>query len=447
MKATANKIECGLKGVFPVPSDKSISHRALMLSALADGTTDIYNLLESEDVLCTLQALKDMGINISKEIDDEDIEFYRVVGGALSEPKNPINLGNSGTSARLLSGIIAGNNIKACLIGDASLSKRPMGRVIKPLSMMGASFSQEKENDSLPLWITGTAEPNAISYDMPVASAQLKSAVLLAGLNSSGLIRIKEPRASRDHTEIMLRAFGVNVETKDEPDGSSEIILETPVKLVSPKRIVIPADPSAAAFMAVAAMLYPDSDVTLPNVCMNKTRTGLYKILKKMGANIKFENEDDLNGEPVADIHIQYSGALKACNVPFSYVPSMIDEYPILSMLASMSQGTMRMKGLAELRVKESNRLDKIVNGLSLCGVQALIDGDDLIIHGTGGTSPIGGAMIDTGMDHRIAMSFLILGGITQKPITIDNADAIATSFPDFVEGMNSFCTKIELIA
>jgi 3-phosphoshikimate 1-carboxyvinyltransferase len=442
--ATARKTKQGLSGVFPVPGDKSISHRSLIFAALAEGVTEIYGLLESDDVLHTADALQKMGILIEKE-DTAQGRVWRVTGGKLTSPKEPLYLGNSGTSARLLAGVIAGQGITACLTGDASLSKRPMARVTEPLSKMGATFRQEKEDAALPLWIEGTATPKAIRYKSPVASAQVKSAILLAGLNAEGETCVHEPGSSRDHTERMLEAFGIAVETGAAYGGGSEAALKGGTKLVSPGRIDVPADPSSAAFPAVAALITKKSFVVLPAVSMNPTRAGLYKILKKMGADIELKNETSLGGEPVADLHIRSGEVLKGCTVPAVYVPTMIDEYPILAVAASVAEGVTRMEGLAELRVKESNRLEKIADGLKACGVRTEIDGDDLIVYGRGHLSVMGGATIETGFDHRIAMSFLVLGGITREPVTIDRADAIATSFPSFIKEMNKRGCDIRL--
>lgn len=442
--ATARKTKEGLSGVFPVPGDKSISHRALIFAALAEGVTEIYGLLESEDVLHTAEALQKMGIQIEKQ-DGKEGRVWRVTGGKLVSPKEPLYLGNSGTSARLLAGVIAGQGITACLTGDASLSRRPMARVSEPLSKMGAKFRQENEDTALPLWIEGTATPKAITYDSPVASAQVKSAILLAGLNAAGETCVREPGSSRDHTERMLEAFGIEVESGASYGGGSEAALKGGKKLVSPGRIDVPADPSSAAFPAVAALITKKSFLVLPAVSMNPTRAGLYKILKKMGAEIERKNETMLGGEPVADLHIRAGATLKGVTVPAVYVPMMIDEYPVLAVAAAVAEGVTRMEGLAELRVKESNRLEKIAEGLKACGVRTEIDGDDLIVHGRGNLSVKGGAVIETGFDHRIAMSFLVLGGVTREPVTIDRADAIATSFPTFIREMNKRGCDIRL--
>ncbi|TNE31805.1 MAG: 3-phosphoshikimate 1-carboxyvinyltransferase [Alphaproteobacteria bacterium] len=442
--ATARKTKQGLSGVFPVPGDKSISHRSLIFAALAEGVTEIYGLLESDDVLHTADALQKMGILIEKEETSEG-RVWRVTGGKLTSPKEPLYLGNSGTSARLLAGVIAGQGVTACITGDESLSRRPMARVTEPLSKMGAKFRQENEDTALPLWIEGVEKPRAITYNSPVASAQVKSAILLAGLNAEGETCVREPGSSRDHTERMLEAFGIDVETGAAYGGGSEAALKGGKKLVSPGRIDVPADPSSAAFPAVAALITKKSFVVLPAVSMNPTRAGLYKILKKMGADIELKNETMLGGEPVADLHIRAGEVLKGCTVPAVYVPAMIDEYPILAVAASVAEGITRMEGLAELRVKESNRLEKIASGLKACGVRTEIDGDDLIVYGRGNLSVMGGVTIETGFDHRIAMSFLVLGGVTREPITIDRADAIATSFPTFIKEMNKRGCDIRL--
>lgn len=447
MTATAYAVTQGLKGTFPVPGDKSISHRSLIFSALSDGQTEIFDILESEDILCTADALSKMGVVITKRPDTDKAgqNVYVVTGANLQNPETPLYLGNSGTSARLLSGVIAGQGVTACLTGDDSLSQRPMGRVSNPLTQMGAVFRQEDTASSLPLWVESCSALQAIDYDMPVSSAQIKSAILFAGLCADGVTTVTDPGKSRDHTERMMKAYGLEIDISEQDDGRQAVSVTGGGVLQTPERIVVPADPSSAAFPAVAAILYEGSDIVLPNICMNPTRAGLYSVLKDMGADIVFENMRDVGGEPVADIHVRYNGALKGVMVGKEVVPSMIDEYPILAVAASFAKGTTRMQGLEELRVKESNRLEKIAAGLLSCGVQAEIDGDDLIVHGTDGAAPEGGAQIATGFDHRIAMSFLVLGGKTQKPVTIDAPDAIATSFPNFIADMTALGCDIRL--
>ena len=446
MTATSHKLATGLMGKFPVPGDKSISHRSLIFSALSEGETEIHDILESDDVLCTARALRRMSIRAEKRTDPETAgkEIYHVVGGALSSPAEVLYLGNSGTSARLLAGVIAGRPVKACITGDESLSSRPMERVTKPLTKMGASFHQE-EQTSLPLTVEGVEKPQAISYQMPVSSAQIKSAILFAAMNAEGETVVSEPGNSRDHTERMMNAFGVEVDTDKVIGGGTRVTIKGGGKITTPDKIIVPADPSSAAFPTVAALLNEGSDVFMPNICMNPTRAGLYKILVKMGADIKFENERDVGGEPVADLRVRYSGVLKGISVPAMHVPSMIDEYPILAVAAAFADGTTRMEGLAELRVKESNRLEKIAEGLNACGARAEIEGDDLIVHGSEGRALKGGATIETGFDHRIAMSFLVMGTSTNMPIIIDKPDAIATSFPNFITDMNELGADIKL--
>ncbi|TVQ84884.1 MAG: 3-phosphoshikimate 1-carboxyvinyltransferase [Micavibrio sp.] len=437
--AVSHPVRNGLTGDFAVPGDKSVSHRALIFAALAEGDTEIHGLLESEDVLCTAAALRAMGAEIRAE-DKEDGRVWHVTGtgGQLVSPEAPLDLGNSGTSARLLAGVIAGAGITACLAGDASLSKRPMDRVVQPLSKAGAKFRQENAESSLPLWIEGAEKPQPIIYDSPVASAQVKSAVLLAGLFAEGQTRLRESATSRDHTERMLEAFGASVTRSIILGGGHEVMIEGPVKLVSPGRLDVPADPSSAAFPVVAALLLRGSNLKLSGVMTNPTRAGLFKVLQKMGADISFENERMLGGEPVADLRVRSGKRLKGIGVPEITVPSMIDEYPVLAVAAAFAEGRTRMEGLAELRVKESNRLEKIAEGLKACGVQAMIEEDDLVVLGRGDLSVGGGGQIETGFDHRIAMSFLVLGAAARAPVTIDRADAIATSFPGFVEKMNA---------
>lgn len=447
MTATSHKLTTGLIGKFPVPGDKSISHRSLIFSALSEGETEIHDILESDDVLCTARALRRMGIQAEKKVDPENPskEIYHVVGGPLSSPAEVLYLGNSGTSARLLAGVIAGRPVKACLTGDESLSSRPMERVTKPLTKMGASFHQEEERTSLPLTVEGVEKPQAITYQMPVSSAQIKSAILFAGMNADGETVVSEPGNSRDHTERMMNAFGVEVDTDKIIGGGTRVTLKGGGTISTPDKIIVPADPSSAAFPTVAALLNEGSDVFMPNICMNPTRAGLYKILAKMGADIQFENKREVGGEPVADLRVRYSGVLKGISVPAMHVPSMIDEYPILAVAAAFAEGTTRMEGLAELRVKESNRLEKIAEGLNACGARAEIERDDLIVYGSEGRALKGGATIETGFDHRIAMSFLVMGTVTNMPITIDKPDAISTSFPNFIADMNEIGADIKL--
>lgn len=402
----------GLTGTAPVPGDKSVSHRALMLGALAQGETVINGLLQSDDVRRTVAALTALGISIV-----EDEGCWRVRGGALQSPAAPLDLGNSGTSARLLMGLVAGWRVDAEFTGDASLSRRPMKRVIEPLVQMGARV----EGAALPLTMHGGGL-RGIRYTLPVASAQVKSAILLAGLRAAGATEIIEPQPTRDHTERMLRLFGANVVSE-----GHVITIEGGQKLTA-QAVSVPADPSSAAFPAVAALIVPGSDITIPGVLVNPLRIGLYTTLIEMGADIAFENERIVSGESVADLRVRAS-QLKGVTVPESRVPSMIDEFPILSVAAAFAAGETVMTGLHELRVKESDRLAAMAAGLQAAGVKVDAGAESLRI--TGGAVR-GGCTVATQMDHRIAMSFLVLGLGAEKPVSVDHAEMIATSFPGF---------------
>jgi len=421
-----------LRGQVSIPGDKSISHRALMLASQAPGTTTIHGLLEGHDVLNTAKALDSLGVSIKRK---GDAWIVKGVGiGGLSESKDVLDMGNSGTSTRLLMGLVTPYPFTTFFTGDDSLRSRPMKRVITPLVEMGASFAA-RDGERLPLALKGTTTPHSITYRLPVASAQVKSAILLAGLNTPGKTTVIEPVATRDHTENMLEFFGIKIERKKQADGAVAITVEgkQPIKS-SDHEIRVPGDPSSAAFLVVAALLTKNSDITISNVCINPLRTGLFTTLKEMGAALAFTNERMIGGEKVADIAVKSSG-LKAVTVPAERAPSMIDEYPILAVAAAFAKGETVMHGLSELRIKESDRLAAIVESLTACGVKARAEGDSLYV--TGGSVP-GGATINTRYDHRIAMSFLVMGMASEKPVTIDDASAIATSFPNFVELMNS---------
>jgi 3-phosphoshikimate 1-carboxyvinyltransferase len=418
-----------LAGRVGVPGDKSISHRALMFGALAVGRTEITGLLEGEDVLATAAALRAMGAGIERHADGA----WSVDGaglGGLGEPGDVLDLGNSGTAARLLLGILATHPFTSFVTGDASLRSRPMRRVTDPLSRFGARFVA-RDGGLLPLAVTGAQDPVPIEYRLPVPSAQLKSAVLLAGLNTPGRTTVIEPQPSRDHTERMLGHFGAHIDIEPEPSGGRRVTVEGQPELVAAP-IVVPGDPSSAAFPLVAGLIVPGSDVTIENVGLNPSRTGLLECLAEMGADIEFENRREAGGEPVADLRVRASDALHGADIPGSRAPSMIDEYPVLAMAAACARGRTIMRGLAELRVKESDRLAGIAAGLAACGVAVTVDGDDLIVDGGGGP-PAGGALIHTRLDHRIAMAFLVFGLATREPVRIDDSRPIATSFPDFV--------------
>ena len=438
-----------LSGEASVPGDKSISHRALILGATAVGETRITGLLESEDVLATATALRALGARIEPGDDLEDgpangghwSVFGRGVGG-LGEPAGVLDLGNSGTAVRLLIGVVATHPFKTTFSGDASLSKRPMERVMTPLRQMGAQFTAR--GGRLPITVSGTAGPIPITYELPVPSAQVKSAVLLAGLNTPGRTTVIEPEPTRDHTERMLAHFGAEVEIADAPDGGKTVALTGQPELTG-KNVAVPGDFSSAAFPMVAALLAPKSRVVLTGVGVNPLRIGLLETLKDMGANIGVENKRQQNGEDVADLIVEAS-ALKGVTVPAARAPAMIDEYPILAVAAAFAEGETRLEGLGELRVKESDRLDAIARGLAAAGVDVAETEDSLTIRGTGGRGTggvAGGARIEAAEDHRIAMAFLVLGAVTEPPVEIDDGATIDTSFPGFADLMNGLGADI----
>ncbi|HEX7874238.1 MAG TPA: 3-phosphoshikimate 1-carboxyvinyltransferase [Sphingobium sp.] len=421
-----------LRGTVTVPGDKSISHRSLMLGALAVGETRIEGLLEGEDVLATAAAMRAMGADIARG--DDGIWTVHGVGvGGLLQPQVALDMGNSGTSTRLLMGLIASHGITATFTGDASLSKRPMGRVTEPLSRMGAEF-MTSPGGRLPLTMRGLCPAVPIEYRLPVASAQVKSAVLLAGLNTPGITRVIEPIPTRDHSERMLRGFGATLDVEIESDGT-RIISVTGEAELSGQQIVVPGDPSSAAFPIVAALIVPGSEVTVTNVGMNPTRAGIFEILRTMGADLTYSNERIVGGEPVADITARHS-VLTGIDVPPDVAPSMIDEFPILFVAAAMAKGVTRTSGLDELRVKESDRLTLMAQGLARIGARVEEVEDGLIITGTGG-EPLGGGNqapdISAALDHRIAMSFTVAGLVTTGGLTVDDMRPVATSFPTFL--------------
>lgn len=445
MVALVSKPVSGIKGIARVPGDKSISHRALMLGAIAEGETVISGLLEGEDVLRTARALLSMGAIITPP--DMPGGMWRAQGltkgasGAiiLRPPRTALDLGNSGTSARLLMGLISGYSVTAVLTGDASLTKRPMGRVIKPLSQMGAQF-EATSGDKMPIRVIGAGNLRPISYTLPVPSAQVKSAIMLAGLRAGGITMIVEPVPTRDHSERMLRYFGADILSQAQPDGSNVVTVTGGARLTG-RQVTVPSDPSSAAFVAVAALITEDSDIVISNVSVNPLRVGLYDTLKEMGANIAFENPREKSGEPVADLRVK-SSALRGVVVPAARVASMIDEFPILAIAAAFAQGKTVMTDLAELRVKESDRLLAIVRGLSAAGVKADMGEDSLTVTGCDGV-PAGGCVVETQLDHRIAMSFLVLGMAAKLPVTVDDGETINTSFPGFTALMNSLGAAI----
>lgn len=413
-----------LTGFVRVPGDKSISHRALMFGALATGRTRIEGLLEGEDILRTAQALQAMGCPITKAGSTWEV-LGRGVGG-LAEPSGEVDFGNAGTGVRLMMGVIAGHDMKVRLTGDASLSRRPMGRILKPLRQMGLEVI-DGAAEKLPLTIRGTTDLIPIEYQLPVASAQIKSAVLIAGLHAAGETTVIEPEATRDHTERMLAHFGAQL-AATKRQGMRAISVKGDAEL-SGRDVQVPGDPSSAAFLAAATLIVPGSEVTVEGVLVNPTRTGFYATLREMGADVAFLNERDQGGEPVADIRVRHA-KLKGVTVPAARAPSMIDEYPVLACLAAYAEGETRMQGLAELKVKESDRLAATSAGLAANGVATKVDGDTLIVEGGRGVR--GGGVVATHLDHRIAMAFLTLGLGADRPVTVDDAGMIATSFPEF---------------
>jgi 3-phosphoshikimate 1-carboxyvinyltransferase len=421
-----------LTGQVAVPGDKSISHRALMFGALAIGETRITGLLTGEDVLRTAAAMRALGAEVTRDPDGT----WRVAGrgvGGLTEPADVLDMGNSGTAARLLCGILASHPLFAVMTGDASLRGRPMRRVIDPLSACGARFAS-RAGGRLPLAVEGARDALPLDYVVPVPSAQVKSAVLLAGLNARGTTRVEEREATRDHSENMLRHFGASVTV--ELAGAGRIITLRGQPELRAADVVVPGDPSSAAFPLAAALLVPGSRLTLPAIGLNPLRTGLLATLAEMGANIAVENARTEGGEPVGDLIVTH-GILRGVDVPPERAPSMIDEYPVLAVIAALAEGTTRMRGLKELRVKESDRLAATAALLSVNGVAVEIEGDDLLVHGTG-KPPSGGGLVATHMDHRIAMAALVLGLATDQPVTVDDAGFIDTSFPGFVALMNA---------
>jgi 3-phosphoshikimate 1-carboxyvinyltransferase len=408
-----------------VPGDKSISHRALMFGALATGTTRISGLPEGGDVLNTAKAVTALGAPAAKEGDTWVVKG-RGVGG-LRQPDAPIDFGNSGTGTRLMMGIIAGHPITVTMTGDASLSRRPMRRVISPLKNMGLQIAEDRE--TLPLTLTGSDQLIPIVYELPVPSAQVKSAILLAGLHAPGETTVIEKEVTRDHTERMLRFFGADIRT-EQRDGKTHITVKGDAEMVG-RDVTVPGDPSSAAFLICAALLVPGSDVTVEGVLVNETRTGLYITLQEMGADVTLMNSREDGGEPIADIRARYS-KLKGVTVPAARAPSMIDEYPVLAAVAAFADGDTVMQGLAELKVKESDRLAATAAGLEANGVRATVDGDTLTVHGTGGKVP-GGGGVATHLDHRIAMAFLTMGLASEAPVIVDDTAMIATSFPEFL--------------
>lgn len=440
-KAAAMRARAGgpLSGTAPVPGDKSVSHRALILGALAVGETRITGLLEGEDVLDTGRAMRAFGAEVERVGDGE----WRVQGvgvGGFREPENVIDCGNSGTGVRLIMGAMATCDISATFTGDASLRGRPMGRITEPLAGFGTR-AYGRRGGRLPLVLVGAANPMPVRYTTPVPSAQVKSAVLLAGLNAPGETVVIEHEATRDHTERMLGGFGATIRTETTPEG--RVITLTGQPELTGQTIAVPRDPSSAAFPVVAALMVPGSDILVPGIGLNPTRAGLFDTLREMGADITFNDERIEGGEPVADLRVRFS-ALKGIEVPPERAASMIDEYPILSALAATAEGRTVMRGVKELRVKESDRIDAMARGLEACGVRVEEGEDFMIVHGCGADGVPGGATVESRLDHRIAMSFLCLGLMSRAPITVDDGGPIATSFPSFVTLMRDLGATIE---
>lgn len=424
-----------ISGRVKVPGDKSISHRALILAGLATGRTRIEGLLEADDVMATARAMQALGAAVSRSG-----AAFEVLGqgvGGLARADGVLDFGNSGTASRLILGVLAGYPMRVVLTGDASLCRRPMSRVLKPLAEMGLTVEGDK--DTLPLTVEGTQDLLPIVYELPVPSAQVKSAILLAGLHAPGRTTVIEPLPTRDHTERMLRFFGAEVDVQTREDGTRAVTVGGNAELTG-AHVVVPGDPSSAAFLVAAALVCPGSDLVIENVLLNPTRTGFFETLRDMGADIEILRQHDEAGEPVGDLHIR-SSDLKGVRVPPERAPSMIDEYPMLAALAAFANGETRMEGLAELKVKESDRLAATAAGLAACGVEARIEGDDLIVSGRGTVQ--GGGLVETQMDHRIAMAFLTLGLGAEEPVTVDDIGMIATSFPAFVPLMSGLGAQL----
>jgi 3-phosphoshikimate 1-carboxyvinyltransferase len=417
-----------LKGTALVPGDKSISHRSLIFGAMALGETRVTGLLEGQDVLDTAKAMQAFGATVTRH-GQGDWSVQGVGVGGFQEPADVIDCGNSGTGVRLIMGTMATSAMTVTFTGDASLRKRPMGRVTEPLALFGTQ-AYGRKGGRLPMTVVGAARPNPVRYALPVASAQVKSAILLAGLNCPGETVVIEREPTRDHSERMLIGFGAKLEVERRAEGSV-ITLQGQPQLRA-QSVAVPRDPSSAAFPVCAALLVEGSDIFVPGVSQNLTRNGLYITLMEMGAEIEFQNPREEGGEPVADLRVRFSGNMQGIEVPPERAPSMIDEYPILAVVAACASGKTVMRGVKELRVKESDRIDAMARGLEACGVQIEEDEDTLIVHGMGAGGVPGGAICATHIDHRIAMSFLVLGLASKQPVSVDDASPIATSFPIF---------------
>ena len=428
-----------LNGEITIPGDKSISHRCVILSSLAIGESKINGLLNSSDVNCTINAMKSFGASIDMS-SNEECTVNGIGIGSLKQPDNPLDFGNSGTAVRLMLGLVSTYPIETHFTGDESLTQRPMRRVTDPLTDFGANF-ELRNKEFLPIVVKGANLPIPITYEMEVASAQVKSAILLAGLNTPGITTVVEKEKTRDHTETLLKYYGYEI-SQEERNNKNFISLEGQ-KFLSPVNIKVPGDPSSAAYPVVAGLICKNSNIKIKNVLLNPTRDGLYRCLDEMGAKITYSNKKNEAGEITYDLEVK-SSSLKPIDVPAERAPSMIDDYPILAVAASLTNGISIFRGLSELKVKESDRLLGIYNFLSKNGIEAKIDSNNLIINGSSG-GPKGGGLVETNLDHRIAMSSIILGMVSDESIRIDDIETIKTSFPNFIELMKKLGARISV--
>ncbi|RVV97274.1 3-phosphoshikimate 1-carboxyvinyltransferase [Mesobaculum littorinae] len=429
-----------LTGEAQVPGDKSVSHRALILGALSVGETRITGLLEGQDVLDTATAMRAFGAEVTQH-EPGSWSVHGVGTGGFAEPAQVIDCGNSGTGVRLIMGAMGTSPITATFTGDASLRLRPMARITDPLALFGAA-AHGRSGGRLPMTVVGARAPVPVQYTTPMPSAQVKSAVLLAGLNAPGETVVTEREATRDHTERMLAGFGAEIETETTNEG--RVIRLTGQPELRAQTLTVPRDPSSAAFPVCAALIVPGSEVLVPNIGLNPTRAGLFETLREMGADLTYENPRDEGGEPVADLRARFSPDMRGISVPPERAASMIDEYPILSVVAANAAGRTEMRGVAELRVKESDRIDAMAQGLRACGVTVEEGPDWWIVEGRGPGEVPGGATVAARLDHRIAMSFLIAGFAAKSPVTVDDATPIATSFPIFTDMMTALGARLE---
>jgi 3-phosphoshikimate 1-carboxyvinyltransferase len=432
-----------LKGVAAIPGDKSISHRALILGALALGQTRITGLLEAEDVLNTAEAVRAFGARVIRVADRGAWQVHGTGVGGWAEPENVLDFGNSGTGSRLVMGAMATTPITAVFTGDVSLRKRPMDRVLEPLGLFGAEYTA-RAGGLMPVTLRGAARPICVEHKVAVASAQVKSALLLAALNAPGRSRISQATLTRDHTERMLTAFGAEISVEPLPEGGEVISLLGEAELTGAK-VDVPRDPSSAAFVIVAGLIVPGSEISLPGILLNPRRIGLIDTLLEMGANIEVSRVRESGGEKIGDLAVRAS-VLKGVHVPAARVPAMIDEFPILSVAAAFAEGDTTMSGLDELRLKETDRLAGMLAGLRAAGVAAEGGEDGLVVHGRGADGVPGGGHVATRMDHRIAMAFLVMGLASREPTSVDDASVIATSFPEFEHLMRHLGAQFEAV-